>query len=280
MNRSNIPTKSRTICPAFTLIELLVVISIIALLVSILLPALGRARATAQKLVCSSNLRSFSLCLDMYAIQNKDFYPVFYYYNDYPSSHFFIGNGESAWPWNPEFRKMMKIEVANGDYWPKSKACPTSVLAANSTTDYNGNSLRSAETYIPYSYGMNVAGLLSESEQNNTWYCPDITLKLGDVRGRWQRKLITTPSRSMQMADATNFGYRPEYSGFSDYSQALDSDMTGHSKRPAYRHDAGVNSAHWDGHVASYKYTQIENKSRKTDIPQGMPWLISQKWGI
>lgn len=51
---------------AFTLIELLVVISIIAMLISILLPALGRARDQSRAIVCASNLRQVGLAHTMY----------------------------------------------------------------------------------------------------------------------------------------------------------------------------------------------------------------------
>ncbi len=62
----------RKLCRAFSLIELLVVISIIALLMSILLPALAAARRTARMAVCSANLQQFGRSYSTYANDFKE----------------------------------------------------------------------------------------------------------------------------------------------------------------------------------------------------------------
>ena len=73
---------------AFTLIELLVVIAVIALLMAIVIPALGKAKVYAQKVVCRSNIRQLCLGVILYADQNEGEVPINTLWNGHYASWF------------------------------------------------------------------------------------------------------------------------------------------------------------------------------------------------
>lgn len=93
----------------FTLIELLVVVSIIALLVAILLPALGKAREQARIISCQANCQQIGLLTSMYRLDNDDKAPVVF--NRFISSN--DAPAENKW-----------LSVAMRKYWPDTPHLP------------------------------------------------------------------------------------------------------------------------------------------------------------
>jgi len=127
MYPSPVPMRRRA---GFTLIELLVVIAIIAILAAMLFPVFARARESARKIQCLSNVKNIAMALQIY-LSDYDRFP--------PSEHrsevvdYIINDvGESDWiPWmvNPYLRWPVVLDeyVKNRDVWrcPSAKGSPT-----------------------------------------------------------------------------------------------------------------------------------------------------------
>jgi len=127
---------------AFTLIELLVVVAIIALLIAILLPSLGRARERARQTVCVGNLRNMGIAMVMY-YQNNNY--------RFPSVG---GNTETDIDWiawrAPEWKPPVSVtpNVATKGIGPYLISTPSNIKILFCPSDDTNNSRAYAFSYL------------------------------------------------------------------------------------------------------------------------------------
>lgn len=91
-------SRPRSASRGFTLVELLVVIGIIAVLISMLLPTLNRARSAAGSVTCLANLRQMGTALQLYAQNNRGLAP-WGVVDKFETSSGWVSSGDNSWTW-------------------------------------------------------------------------------------------------------------------------------------------------------------------------------------
>jgi prepilin-type processing-associated H-X9-DG protein/prepilin-type N-terminal cleavage/methylation domain-containing protein len=248
----------------FTLVELLVVVGIIALLIAILMPVIGKAREQANRVKCAANLRSIGQAMTMYVQQ----------YRHYPSSQIGAGVDPAVWP--PRLRpflggsKEVFLCPSRDDTFRWTDAGPEPVVRA--TGYYLDVGYEPGEpvvhTTVPFSYGYNSGGTGDStfwSLEKGLGIWPRIAVLPPGMGGELPAGRVRLPADMIAVADSNGDAWQ-------DYQ--INPRPYAFRSWPGTIHGGGANVLFCDGHVTWYVQADllIHDPDTADDSPKIRMW--------